>query len=273
MGGKGSGGWNKQYDIQFTEPRPVGRPRRHMDDGIVRKRGRPIRGEEKDRPLIIHDLASMSGDYQIMCAKQTIEQANRIYNKYKDKYPNPLNMEDKLLVPEAKAVWGYIYGTRGYDGKPQSMKHDGTFRDAHEVCIAFEAFGNYIRERNFVKEFKRPDGEMGVLPIIPNQSNFARWLGVSRGVITWVMNVAEESDVNEYRSMLADLLSEGAMMGIYNTSMAIFSLKNLCDWADKYDDRPTKNNDTSQTVEEAQRLMASLGYTKQLGEPNEHQED
>ena len=62
--------------------------------------------------------------------------------------------------------------------------------------------------------------------------------------------------------MLADILSEGAMMGIYQTTMTIFSLKNLCDWADRYDDRPKEEADTTQTVEEAKALMESLGYKR-----------
>ena len=268
MGGKGSGEWSRQYAIDFTDDikRGKGRPQRHKDDGIVRKRGRPKRGEEKDRALIIHNLSKMKGEYQLMSAKQTIAQAERIYRKYNSSMPNPLNLDDKLLCAEAKTAWAYVYSLRGYEKIPDLQE---AVMDGDEACILFEAFGNYIRERNFVKQFNRPDGEVGVLPIIPNQSNFARWIGISRKRVSEIMiNDASETAREEYRSMLADLLSEGAMMGIYNTSMAIFSLKNLCDWADKYDDRPTKNSDTSQTVEEAQRLMASLGYTKMIGEPN-----
>ena len=127
----------------------------------------------------------------------------------------------------------------------------------------FESFCSYIRDNNFVKQFTRADGEVGVLPIVPSQANFARWLGVSRFQITDAMRYCGcPEDYVHYKNMLADILSEGAMMGIYQTTMTIFSLKNLCDWADRYDDRPKEEADTTQTVEEAKALMESLGYKR-----------
>ena len=55
------------------------------------------------------------------------------------------------------------------------------------------------------------------------------------------------------------------MLGVYQSSSTIFALKNLCDWADKYEDRSTKKDDRL-AVEEAAELMRQLGYSRpQIG--------
>lgn len=70
-----------------------------------------------------------------------------------------------------------------------------------------------------------------------------------------------QSQESEYKSMLGDLLSDGALVGAYNTSSAIFTLKNLCDWADKREDRVVKVEDTS-SVDEAKKNLEELGYSR-----------
>ena len=109
-----------------------------------------------------------------------------------------------------------------------------------------------------MKSFDTPEGEIKLMPMVPNQSNFALWLGIPRGCISASIRDSDDSVAQEYKAMLGDLLSEGAMVGAYQSSSAIFSLKNLCDWADKYEDKSKPEQKT--TVEEAEALMKSLGY-------------
>ena len=40
----------------------------------------------------------------------------------------------------------------------------------------------------------------------------------------------------EFEDIRGDLLSRGASLGIYNTTMSIFALKNWCNWKDKADE-------------------------------------
>lgn len=100
------------------------------------------------------------------------------------------------------------------------------------------------------------------MPIVPNQNNFARWLGISRQIITNSMVRGDDSAAYKYKQMLADVLSEGAMVGVYQASSTQFTLKNLCDWADKYED---KGNDKGSVlaIEDAVNMMEQLGYARE----------
>ena len=74
--------------------------------------------------------------------------------------------------------------------------------------------------------------------------------------------MANDADAQtQYKQILADILSEGAVVGAYSTAPTIFSLKNLCDWADKYEDRSTNKADDL-NVEEAEKMMKQLGYER-----------
>ena len=46
----------------------------------------------------------------------------------------------------------------------------------------------------------------------------------------------------EFEDIRADLLSRGASIGVYNTTMIIFALKNWCHWKDKTEVEATHNN-------------------------------
>lgn len=232
-----------------------------------RGHGHPKKGELVVRPLMVHNLEKMKPENAIMAAKETIKTANALYARYSRPYPNPLNIDDKDLLPEARACWDYIFSQRGYseDGATKSVGGKGgrhkTFTDAEEVVYAFQCYAIWIRDNNFVREFNRPDGEVGVMPIIPNQSNFSRWLGIDYALITRAM-VDDPNAQSRYKNLLADLLSEGAMVGVYQTASTIFTLKNMCDWADKYEDRSTNRADDL-GVAEAEELMKQLGYARE----------
>lgn len=227
-----------------------------------RKQGHPRKDEIIERKLVVHNWNKIKPENQMGYIKETIRTADALYARYNRPYPNPLNVDDKDLDPDAKACWDYIFSQRGYDGLPEK-EGAGRYRtiDTEEAIFAFECYTNWIRKNNFVKGFTRPDGETGVMPIIPNQTNFSRWLGVRNVIISSA--IKDDSDARSaYKRILADCLSEGAMVGAYNTASTIFTLKNMCDWADKYEDRSRDKADDL-GVEEAAELMKQLGYARE----------
>lgn len=247
---------------EFVVPdkRPVGRPCKEVEK---RKRGRPRKDEVlPPKKMVVHKRPQINPENRLAYAKDTVRNAERIYLMYNKPYPNPLNIDDKDLCKEAREAWEYVFSLR--DPKSYYNKKDGShsilaraIRNGEELLFLFESYCSYIRKNNFTKAFTSPDGEIKLMPIVPNQSNFSMWLGVARRAMNQVIHEEPETAV-EYKAMLADLLSEGAMVGAYAASSTIFSLKNLCDWADKFEDR--SRPDTKVTVEEAEKLMKELGY-------------
>lgn len=223
-----------------------------------RKRGRPKNDELVVKPFVPHTRPQIKEKNKEAYAKKAIRRADQLYRQYEQARPNPLNLEDKKLTREAKDMWGYIYSMR--DSMSPSCKAK-IFEDSEEVLTAFEGFCAYIRNHNFMKEFERPDGETGLMPIVPNITNLSLWLGISRRSMRVALQNMSAEQEREYKSMLSDLLSDGALVGAYNTSSAIFTLKNLCDWADKREDRVVKVEDTS-SVEEAEANLKELGYIR-----------
>lgn len=223
-----------------------------------RKRGRPRNDELVVKPFVPHTRPQIKDKNKEAYAKKAIRRAEQLYKQYEQPRPNPLNLDDKDLTKEAKQMWAYIYSMRD----SLSTRLDARiFEDCDEILTAFEGFCAYIRNHNFVKGFTRPDGEQGVMPIVPNVTNLALWLGISRRSMREHLANMSPSQESEYKSMLSDLLSDGALVGAYNTSSAIFTLKNLCDWADKREDRVVKVEDTS-SVEEAKANLKELGYVR-----------
>jgi len=230
---------------------------------IPRGVGHPKAGELVVRPFTVHNLDKMKPENAVKAARETIREANALYARFNKGYPNPLNIDIKDLLPESKACWEAIFAERGYSDNivdEPDMGGRRIFNSVDEVVFAFECYFDWIRSQNFVKPFTRPDGEIGVMPIIPNQSNFAKWLGIPRDRITIAMTNHPEAQL-KYKHILADCLSEGAMVGVYQTASTIFTLKNMCDWADKYEDRSVNKADDL-GVAEAEELMKQLGYSR-----------
>lgn len=223
-----------------------------------RGRGRPKEDELVVKPFVPHVRPQIKEKNKEAYAKKAIRRADQLYKQYAQPRPNPLNLEDKDLTKEAKEMWAYIYSTRENLSIALNAK---TFENCDEILTAFEGFCAYIRNNNFIKQFKRPDGGEGVMPIVPNVTNLALWLGISRRSMREHLANMSPSQEAEYKSMLGDLLSDGALVGAYNTSSAIFTLKNLCDWADKREDRITKVEDTS-SIDEAKKNLEELGYVR-----------
>lgn len=222
-----------------------------------RGRGRPKEDELVVRPFVPHVRPQIKEKNKEAYAKKAIRRADQLYRQYAQPRPNPLNLDDKDLTKEAKEMWGYIYSMR----ENLEPLHTKIFENCDEILTAFEGFCAYIRNHNFVKPFKRPDGAEGYMPIVPNVTNLALWLGISRRSMREHLANMSPSQESEYKAMLGDLLSDGALVGAYNTSSAIFTLKNLCDWADKREDRVTKVEDTS-SVDEAKKNLEELGYSR-----------
>lgn len=235
--------------------------------GEKRGPGRPRKDEVVAKPFVVHRDPRIKPENELKYAEEAIKNAKNLYKRYRAKYPNPLNIDVKDLTPEAKACWEMMFSLREYteEDVEQYWKFDRALETPDEVLFAFECYTNYVRANNFVREFTRPDGDTGVMPIVPNQSNFARWLGVAFSSLSRAMARADDSQLSSYKKILGDCLSEGAMLGVYQSSSTIFTLKNLCDWADKYEDRSTKKEDKF-AVEEAAELMKQLGYSRpQIG--------
>lgn len=241
-----------------TEKKGRGRPSR--DTGEKRGKGRPKKDEIVVKPVVVHNRPDIKPENKMKYASQTVKNAEKIYRKYQSEYTNPLNVSEKNLSVAAKSTWQYIYSMRDYDGS-ECHHRERSIYDSSEVLFAFESFCAFIRDNAFCKPFTRADGDIGVMPIVPSQTNLARWLGIPRKSIYKAMMEGPESDRTEYKTVLADLLSEGAMMGVYSSSSSIFSLKNLCDWADKPEDRAVQKEEFV-PVEEAEKALAQLGYTR-----------
>jgi len=236
----------------------------HQKAQTPRKAGRPRKDEIVVKKMTVHKKKDIKPENKEKYAKEAINTANGLYRRYSESYPNPLNIDEKDLIPEAKACWNYIFSTRNYDGIPElngRANKERIFYNANEITYAFECYADWVKSQNFVKPFTRPDGEIGVMPIIPNQTNFAKWLGISSQTIHRIMYENEEAR-GSYKLILGDLLSEGAMAGIYQSVSTIFTLKNMCDWADKYEDR-TRDKADDLGVAEAEALMKQLGYARE----------
>ncbi len=237
-----------------TEPKEPGKPGR-----------KPKREAE---PFTVHKEQSRgrSAETELMYARKSIHQAENLFRYYSQPRVNPLNLESKNLSPEANECWKYIFSVRGYTEDDANMtckkvKEDKTFHNADEIVFALECYTQWIRSQNFAKEFERPDETIDLMPIVPNQSNLAQWLGISSFSISHYMKDDPEAQ-SRYKHILADCLSEGAMVGVYQPASTIFSLKNLCDWADKYEDR-SKDKTDDLGVSEAAELMKQLGYSRE----------
>lgn len=195
--------------------------------------------------------------------KQFQTQETSTANTMRD-IPNPLNIDVFKLEPEAIECWKAIFGMRGLtdeDLKRQAVV-EKCFYSPDEIVFAMDCYSAYIKAHNFMKPYTKPDGSQGVMPLVPNQTNLARWLGTRcQTIYDCLDRHGEERHYKQYKKILSDLLSEGAMAGAYQASTAIFTLKNMCDWAEKYEDRTPQKQEMF-TLDDAQELLEKLGYVK-----------
>lgn len=72
---------------------------------------------------------------------------------------------------------------------------------------------------------------------VPTQTAFCRWLGetysdVDRKTIYNSLNKYFPTIKGTYEQIQSDVVSTGAMLGKYQSTMSIFALKNWCGWGD-----------------------------------------
>ena len=242
--------WYREAAKQGKSQRSGAKPKTDVEEFVVRRAQKSGRKPETE----------------LAYARKSIHQAENLFRYYSQPRVNPLNLESKKLSPEATECWRYIFSLRGYTEDDADMNYEDsrrskTFFSGDEIVFALECYTQWIRSQNFVKEIERPDESIGLMPIVPNQSNLAQWLGVSSYSIGHCMRNDPEAQ-SRYKHILADCLSEGAMAGVYQPVSTIFSLKNLCDWADKYEDRSRDKADDL-GVSEAVELMKQLGYYRE----------
>lgn len=74
--------------------------------------------------------------------------------------------------------------------------------------------------------------------VVPTQTEFCRWLSThyastDRRTIYNALNKYFPTVKKEIEQVQSDVIAQGAMLGHYNPTMAIFGLKNWCKWTDK----------------------------------------
>lgn len=195
--------------------------------------------------------------------------AERIYKKSMQSSPNPLNISNKNLTPEAKEAWKYVYSLRSVMMDDVPNLHERVIYDGEEFLFLFEAYSAYIRDKGFAREITRENGDKVMIPIVPNIDTFARWLGVSNKLIRLRLDEMSDGEVKYYKDMLANLVSQGAMIQAYASQAAVFTLRNQCDWSDKYDERHAGTSEEGAlTQSEAEAILEKLGYVRPRLEEN-----
>lgn len=98
------------------------------------------------------------------------------------------------------------------------------FNSASKLIELFRQFSDEIIENGFKD--------------VPTQTSFSRWLkshfrDVDRRTIYNALNKYFPEVKEEFDQIRADVLAQGALLGHYHSTMAIFGLKNWCHWTDK----------------------------------------
>lgn len=142
---------------------------------------------------------------------------------------------------------------KGLEKIIQMKKAEAIFHSSEEFINAFE---NYMTDCS---------EDFGTKP--PSFTRFAEYLGVSTTSV--YKYVDKYQSVNStIRGMLADAIAEKALTGAYRDAVAIFTLKNRCNWTDKKETtnmnkgaKPIATPDEAR--ENVKMIMQSLGYDKQ----------
>lgn len=242
-----------------------------MGKGSVDREGKR-KGEYVTQPVVnpknMITRANKTGDTDKLV--YYTKNAERIYKKSMQPSPNPLNISNKNLTKEAKEAWKYVYSMRKVLMDDVPNLHERVIYDGDEFLFLFEAYSAYIRDKGFAKEIERENGERVMIPIVPNIDTFARWLGVSNKLIRLRLAEMSDGEVKYYKDMLANLVSQGAMIQAYASQAAVFALRNQCDWSDKYDERHAGTSEEGAlTQDEAEAILKKLGYVRpQLEDKN-----
>lgn len=70
----------------------------------------------------------------------------------------------------------------------------------------------------------------------------------------------------EFEEIRADLLSRGASIGVYNTTMIIFALKNWCHWKDKAEDEQGSTDSFNKSMTTLASLINNPAPNRNIAE-------
>lgn len=112
-------------------------------------------------------------------------------------------------------------------GQPKKIK------SGQELIELWEDFCDYVVGTGYM--------------LTPTFTEFKKWIckyhmQIDRRTIYTSINEYFPDTKSEIERIRADIIAQGTMVGIYQPSMAIFSLKNWCGWTDKVESNNTNVN-------------------------------
>jgi hypothetical protein len=134
---------------------------------------------------------------------------------------------------------GRTNGKENKAGQPRKFKGDGS-----ELVDLFKRFCDEIEDEGFED--------------VPSQSSFCRWLernyeSTDRKTIYNTLNRYFPNLKKSFQTLQSDILAKGGILGKYQPTMTIFTLKNWTHWADKVE----ATIDDSDRQKEAQDNLVS----------------
>lgn len=97
------------------------------------------------------------------------------------------------------------------------------FESGEELVKLWEEFCNQIQDSEY--------------SLVPTQTSFCKWLrenykGTDRRTIYNALNKYFPDIKSRFETIQSDVITTGAMLGKYQSTMTIFALKNWCGWGD-----------------------------------------
>ena len=139
--------------------------------------------------------------------------------------------------------------------KPGKTNHQGeggghprAFKTSDDLLDAFLSYTDYVVDNDYIE--------------VPTKGNFAKWCGIDRKTIYNTINKYFPDRKKDYKEILAEILTTGAMMGKWDRTITIFALKNWCDWSDKREDRVV--NDSKVSIATREQAKEALNNLKDL---------
>lgn len=105
---------------------------------------------------------------------------------------------------------------------------------------------------------------------IPSQTEFCRWLerneiDADRKTIYNSLNKYFPTVKKDFERLQSDLIAQGAMLGCYKNTMAIFVLKNWCKWADKpVEEEGDRNEKIAESIGRLAEVIAMPAQSRKV---------
>lgn len=114
------------------------------------------------------------------------------------------------------------------------------FRSGQRLIQLWQEFCDYVVQTGYT--------------IAPTQTEFSKWLseriqGGDRRTIYNSLNKYFPEIKSDFEAIRADVITQGAMLGKYHSTMSIFALKNWCKWTDKPNEDDTAESDNEAHTE------------------------